>query len=390
MVYVYIEIKMIPLFKVFMSEDVKEPLLKTLYSGQITQGPRVEEFEENLRKVFNYPYIVTLNSATSGLVLAIRLIKDTFAKNDIPFSETDEILSVPLTCMATNIPILTNNVGIKWVDVDKETGLIDLADLENKITRNTKVIMFVHWGGYPVDLAKINEILDRKESEIGFRPRIIEDCAHSFLSEYDGKKIGTSGNYAVFSLQAIKHLTTCDGGLLFCPDEETYEKAKLLRWYGIDRNKRNYKGKDFRLEADVVDWGYKFHMNDVNATIGNFNLPHISALIEKNRSNAIYYDLNIKNPKIQNYQSYSELRKSAYWLYTVLVDNKYEFIEYMKENGIMASQVHQRNDVHTCFKDFRCDLPNLDEIEKKLICIPVGWWITEDERKYIVDKINLF
>jgi dTDP-4-amino-4,6-dideoxygalactose transaminase len=381
---------MIPLFKVFMSEDVKEPLLKTLYSGQITQGPRVEEFEENLRKVFNYPYIVTLNSATSGLVLAIRLIKDTFAKNGIPFSENDEILSVPLTCMATNIPILTNNVRIKWVDVDKETGLIDLADLENKITNHTKVIMFVHWGGYPVDLDKINKILDRKEAEIGFRPRIIEDCAHAFLSEYKEKKVGATGNYAVFSLQAIKHLTTCDGGLLFCPDEETYEKAKLLRWYGIDRNKRNYKGKDFRLEADVSDWGYKFHMNDMNATIGTFNLPHIPALIEKNRSNALYFDTHIKNPKIKNYQPYSEVYKSSYWLYTVLVDNKYEFIEYMKENGIMVSQVHQRNDVHSCFKDFRTVLPNLDEIEKKLICIPVGWWITDEDRNHIVSVCNSF
>ena len=237
---------MISLFKVFMSDDVKDPLISTLYSGSITQGHRVEEFENKLSEMFNHPYILTLNSATSGLTMALRMIMDDFEDIGISISSDDEVLTVPLTCMATNIPIMANNMKIKWVDVDKNTGLIDLIDLESKITQKTKIIMFVHWGGYPVDLDDINNILDKKEKEIGFRPKIIEDCAHAFLSEYKSKKIGTTGNYAVFSLQAIKHLTTCDGGLLFCPSKTTYDKGKLLRWYGIDRNKRNYNSLKMR------------------------------------------------------------------------------------------------------------------------------------------------
>lgn len=381
---------MIPLFKVFMSPDVKDPLISTLYSGMITQGQRVEDFEKSLSDMFNHPYILTLNSATSGLTMALRMIKEEFEVAGIHESPDDEVLSVPLTCMATNIPIMANNMKIKWVDVDKTTGLIDLVDLENKITQKTKIIMFVHWGGYPVDLDEINKILDRKEKEIGFRPKIIEDCAHAFLSEYKGKKLGTTGNYAVFSLQAIKHLTTCDGGLLFCPNKESYDKGKLLRWYGIDRNKRNYKGKDFRLEADVTDWGYKFHMNDVNAVIGLYNLPHIPSLIEKDRANGFYFDENIKNDKIKIIQPYDEDRKSAYWLYTVQVDDKARFIEHMKEHNIMTSQVHQRNDVHSCFKDFKTTLPNLDYVENHIVCIPVGWWLSEEDRNHIVSACNSF
>jgi dTDP-4-amino-4,6-dideoxygalactose transaminase len=381
---------MISLFKVFMSEDVKEPLVSTLFSGSITQGRQVEEFEAKLSETFSYPYIVTLNSATSGLTMAIRMIKDEFEESGIKISSADEVLSTPLTCMATNIPILANGMRIKWVDVDKTSGLIDLVDLENKITEKTKIIMFVHWGGYPVDIDRVNEILDRKEKEIGFRPRIIEDCAHAFLSEYKNKKIGTHGNYAVFSLQAIKHLTTGDGGLLFCPTKKDYDMAKLLRWYGIDRNKRNYQGKDFRLEADVSDWGYKFHMNDINATIGLYNLPHISGLIEKDRQNGKYFDENINNSKIKIIQPYSTDRKSAYWLYTVLVEEKARFIEHMKQNNIMVSQVHQRNDIHSCFEEFRCDLPNLDYIENHIICIPVGWWLSESDRNHIVSSCNSF
>jgi dTDP-4-amino-4,6-dideoxygalactose transaminase len=322
--------------------------------------------------------------------MAIRMIKDEFEESGNKISSADEVLSTPLTCMATNIPILANGMRIKWVDVDKTSGLIDLVDLENKITEKTKIIMFVHWGGYPVDLDRVNEILDRKEKEIGFRPKIIEDCAHAFLSEYKNKKIGTHGNYAVFSLQAIKHLTTGDGGLLFCPTKKDYDKAKLLRWYGIDRNKRNYQGKDFRLEADVSDWGYKFHMNDINATIGLYNLPHISGLIEKDRRNGKYFDENINNSKIKIIQPYSTDRKSAYWLYTVLVEEKARFIEHMKQNNIMVSQVHQRNDIHSCFEEFRCDLPNLDYIENHIICIPVGWWLSESDRNHIVSSCNSF
>jgi dTDP-4-amino-4,6-dideoxygalactose transaminase len=376
---------LIPLFKVFMSEDVKDPLLQTLYSGAITQGPRVEQFEEALRTMFGHPYIVTLNSATSGLILAIRLIQE---RHDI--QSGDEVLSSPLTCMATNIPICHNGLTIKWVDVDKASGLIDLEDLERKITAKTKIITFVHWGGYPVDLDRLTGILDRKEKELGFRPVVVEDCAHALLSEYKGRKLGTTGNYAVFSLQAIKHLTTGDGGLLFCPDQESYEKARLLRWYGIDRDKRNYKGKDLRLEADVVDWGYKFHMIDLNATIGLFNLTHMPALIAKNRINAKYFDEHITNPKLQKVNPVTAEYNSAYWLYTMFVENKVAFIEYMKERGIFVSQVHQRNDVHTCFKEFHAELPNLNEVEKQIVCIPVGWWLTSENRTHIVDTINSY
>jgi dTDP-4-amino-4,6-dideoxygalactose transaminase len=202
--------------------------------------------------------------------------------------------------------------------------------------------------------------------------------------------LGTTGNFAVFSLQAIKHLTTGDGGLLFCPDQESYEKARLLRWYGIDRDKRNYKGKDLRLEADVVDWGYKFHMNDLNATIGLFNLPHMPALVAKNRVNAKYFDEHITNPKIRKVNPVTGDYNSSYWLYTVFVENKMAFIDYMKERGIFVSQVHQRNDIHTCFKDFRVELPNLNEVEKQIVCIPVGWWLTSEHLEQIVMTINKF
>lgn len=382
---------MLSLFKVFMSEDVLEPINKVLMSGQLTQGPKVEEFETKLKEYINNPYILTLNSATSGLTLASRLLKNKDEENNWPGfnEETDIVLTPALTCFATTASILANNVNIRWLDVDLNTVNICLQDLKNKLNEKTKIIYLVHWGGNPVDLDELDKICEEHKEQYGFKPMVVEDCAHSFGAEYNGKKIGSNKNICVFSLQAIKHLTTGDGGFITLPNEKLYDRCKLLRWYGINRDKRNYKGKDFRLENDIEEYGYKFHMNDVNATIGLYNLPHMDGLLEKNRRNAAIFDEKLKNTEgIQLLQNNSKC-KSAYWLYTIRVLNgkKQEFMDKMKEANIMTSQVHNRNDINSCVKDFEETLPNLDILEKELVCIPVGWWLDENDISYIIEKI---
>ena len=298
-----------------------------------------------------------------------------------------------MTCFATTASILANNVNIRWLDVDPETTNIDLNDLKNKLSEKTKVIYVVHWGGTPVDLDSLKELQEYSLEKFGFKPMIVEDCAHSFGAEYGGKKIGNNENICVFSLQAIKHLTTGDGGVITLPNEILYDRCKLLRWYGIDRDKRNYKGKDFRLENDITEYGYKFHMNDINATLGLYNLPHMDGLLKKNRENALYFDEELKDVKGIKLMKNNPKSKSAYWLYTIRVlDNKkFDFMEKMKEAGIMTSQVHNRNDINSCVKDYDTEqLPNLDMMEKELVCIPVGWWLTEENLRHIVKSIKDF
>ncbi len=359
---------MLPLFKVFMSLDV-ENVKTTLKSGMITQGPKVEEFEKKLKEWFNFPYILTVNSATSGLIIALRLL-------DLPIGS--EVLCTPLTCMATSCSVLENRLSIKWVDVDPETCNMDLNDLERKITEKTKAIIFVHWGGSPIDL-------DRLKTVAGSIP-VIEDCAHSFGAEYHGKKLGTGNNIAVYSLQAIKHLTSGDGGLIFLPNEHLYNRAKLLRWYGISREKP--QGIDFRLETDIVEWGYKAHMNDINATIGLCNLPHIDSILQKHRDNAEFYNKNLKDIKGVTLLKQIPDTKSAYWIYTLKVQDKQNFISYMTSKKVAVSQVHNRNDIHSCVSEFRTHLPQLDSLEKEMICIPVGWWLSDSERWLIKEYIK--
>lgn len=384
------EQKNIPLFKVFMSEDVLKPTNDILMSGSITQGVQVEKFEDELKNYFKIPYILTLNSATAGLTLALRLLKNKDIElNWNGFDEKDDIVLTPaLTCFATTASVLINNVNIRWIDIDPNTVNIDLNDLKNKLSEKTKIIYIVHWGGYPVDLDKLKELQEYSLEKFGFKPMIVEDCAHAFGATYKGKKLGNHGNICVFSLQAIKHLTTGDGGIIILPTQKLYDRCKLLRWYGINRDKRNYKGKDFRLENDIEEYGYKFHMNDINATIGLHNLPHITSNIQCHRDNASYYFNELKDIDGISLLENANDREGSWWLFTFLVNNKNSFIENMKKKGIMTSQVHQRNDTHSCVKKYLEKLNNLDRFENNIICIPVGWWITKDDRQYIVKCIK--
>jgi len=367
----------IPLFKVNMNNEIDKFILPILTSGMITQGKKVEEFENKLKEYFNYPYILTLNSATSGLTLAYRLLN---------LKIEDSVISTPLTCFATNAAILANNLDIIWADTDPNTCNIDLNDVKNKLNKSTRVLTFVHWGGIPVNLDKVEELKNYYKKIYNKELYIIEDCAHAFGSEFGGKKLGTHGNICVFSLQAIKHLTTGDGGLIFLPNKEMYDRAKLLRWFGIDRERRSLPGSDFRLEPDIIDYGYKFHMNDINASIGLANFINIENNIKKCYQNGEYYNQTLKN--IVGIELFNENNKNkpSYWIYTIKILNgrKNEFIEYMKNKGIIISQVHARNDNHSCLSKYKSVLENLDNIEEKIISIPVGWWLSNYDLEHIV------
>jgi len=381
-----------------MSKNASSAASKVLESGFIGQGPVVDDFEKDLRNFFNNDYVVTVNSATSAEHLALHMLKKPaktmIGQHGVAYYESnwpgledgDEVLSTPLTCTATNFPIVANNLNIKWVDIDPKTLNMDLDDLSRKITAKTKIIFLVHWGGYPMDLDKLKEIQDKAYKNFGFKPAIIEDCAHALGSTFNGKPLGTHGNICTFSLQAIKHCTSVDGGVLILPHKDLYRRAKLLRWYGIDRESDR---KDFRCEADIPEWGFKFHMNDVNASIGKENLKEVQEnVIAKHKSNGKYYDEALKNVKGVTLLERDERMDSAYWIYSLLVEDKDKFAEHMKNCGIVTSQVHERNDIHSCLSKYRTDLPNLDKIKNKLTAIPVGWWVSKEEREYIVECIK--
>lgn len=354
-------------------DEIMVPLREVLASGWIGEGPKVVDFEKSIGRFLNNPNVTALNSCTSALQLSLRLCGVGIG---------DEVITTPMTCMATNEPIVLTGATPVWADIQPTTGNLDPESIRKRITIRTKVIMVVHWGGYPADMDDISEIAEEHNL------KVVEDCAHAWGSTYRNRFIGNHSDFCCFSLQAIKHFTTGDGGVLVCKNRKDHERARSLRWFGIDREHRR-ENKLGIADWDIIEAGYKFHMNDIAATIGLAQLPYLEELIAKRRSNAKFFSENLREtPRVQLLEA-SDDRQSAYWLYTIRVHDRPDFIRHLAQKGIAASIVHERNDVHSIFSNYNsAGLNALDEFSEEMVCIPVGQWVEEAERDHIVQVIR--
>lgn len=372
---------MIPLFKPYISQAAINNVETTLRSGYIAQGPQVDKLEGLLRDELCSNNIVTVNSCTSALFLAYKLIKENFR-----LADDAEVLTSPVTCAATNLPILHNNLRIKWCDVDIHTCNIDLKDVKDKLSDRTRILTVVHWGGYPVDLHAIQRVKELYKDIYERELIVVHDMAHSFGSKFRRSEFAPicHNDYLCFSHQAIKALSFGDGGTLITPDY-AYKQARKLRWFGIDRD----LGGSFRHSYNIQDAGYKLHLNDIAASIGIGNLYSVNnAVIKRQKENAAYLEYNITNPRIKKPPTNDDTFSSAYWLYTIQVEDNNHFIEYMKGRDIEANPVHTRNDKCDVFKEFRTQLDNVSFLEGRRCCIPNGWFLQPIDLEKIVKACN--
>lgn len=341
---------MISLLRVSMNPAVGDQLTEVLHSGYIGQGPKVEAFEAAL-KLYTGRTPVSVNAGTSALTMALRLAGVGYG---------DEVISTPMTCSATNIPILSVGASPVWADIDPRTGLIDpesVKALVQERSRKVKAIMAVDWGGQPADY---DALMDHGIP-------VIEDAAHAFGAYYGSRRVGSIADYTAFSFQAIKHLTTGDGGALTVPTGQL-KRAKDMRWFGLDREEK----VGFRGEQDITEWGYKFHMNDINATIGLMNLEIVDDVLSAHRRNASYYDRRLDQRFTRTAPDYRH--RGSWWLYTVLLASAAErdaFKVHMADQQVQVSQVHWRNDHQTVFGRPDRQLPGVDAFSSRMICLPV-------------------
>jgi len=354
-----------------MADAVKAAITRVLYSGYIGEGEEVVAFERELAARFCTSRVMAVNSATSALHLACHMSVDG--------SPDAEIITTPMTCLATNAPIILNGARIVWADIDPLTGNIDPAEIEPLITDKTRAIMMVHWGGNPCDIDRICEI------GRAHRIRVIEDAAHAMGATYQGKPIGQQSDFVAFSFQAIKHVTSVDGGCLICREAKDDARGRLLRWYGIDRDTN--ETTDLRCEIDVTEVGYKFHMNNVAAAIGRENLKHLDWILTRQRNNAQFYDSAFSGTNAISIAAENPEGTSAFWLYTIHVANRDELMQKLLERGIGSSKVHARNDTYSAFLPFKRPLPKCEEFHRTHLCIPVGWWVTESDRERVAEAV---
>lgn len=359
---------MLPLVKPYIApKEIMIPEIeKILYSGYIAEGQAVYDFEDNLKKFIGNDYVLALNSGTAALHIAFEILN---------IGVGDEVISTAMTAEPTNTTIALTGAKVVWGDVDEKTGLLDPKSVREKITDKTKAIVLVHYAGMVCDMDEFNKISTE------FNIPIIEDAAHAFGSKYNGEIVGCNSRFTCYSFQAIKQMTTVDGGALAFKFEEDMHLARKLRWFGLDKNIP-------RLENDITRAGYKYGMNNVNATIGNVQLKNNSPILKKYIENGKYYDCILGKIDGITLIPYYNNTEPSYWLYTMKVRDRDNFVRAMEERGIIASPLHHRSDTHSVFAQSRCELPSLDKFYKEYIHIPCGWWINEEDREYIINAIR--
>lgn len=344
---------------------------ETLISTRISAGSKCDLFEKNLSS-YGLLNPITLNSGTVTMHLAL------IASGVGP---GDEVIIPAQTFIATGMAVLYVGAKPVFADINLYDGNISTESILKKITSKTKAIIPVHWGGYPCDMDVINDIAKT------YNLSVIEDAAHAFGSKYKNKLIGGISRFTSFSFQAIKHLTTGDGGSLCCKNIEDYNLVKKLRWFDIDRDNSSV-GFLGEREYDAVNIGYKYHMNDIAASIGLENLKYIDDKLNKIKNISKIYNSELKNLSGIDLMTYNLDRESSYWLYPLLVNNRDLFIKKMRDNKIPVSVVHQGIDKNTIFGNDNKDLKNQRLFDQKQIHIPIHDNLNENQIDLIINTIK--
>jgi dTDP-4-amino-4,6-dideoxygalactose transaminase len=353
----------IPLYRVHLPPEgeLMPALRDCLYSGQISEGEPVYEFERRFAEFVGARDALSFYSGTAALHTALLLAGA---------GPGDEVITTAMTAEPTNMAILHTGAKVVWADVDPWNGNVTADSIAEVISARTKAIMVVHYGGVPAPMREIRAVAE------GRGIPVIEDAAHALGARYGGLPLGAFSDFVMYSLQAIKHMTTVDGGILTCRSAEQATRGRLVRWFGIDRHAS-------RTEVDVREVGYKYHMNNVNATIGLVQLDHIAPIIARHIDNGRYFDEQLIDlPGIAPCRWEQEAEPS-YWFYTVLADDPENLQRRLAASGIASSKSHRRNDLHSVFATSRRSLPGLDSFYSRMLHIPCGWWVSNDDRDRI-------
>lgn len=374
----------IPLFKPSIGEQELEALAETFKSGWIGLGPNTYEFEKRFAEYIGIEHAVGLNSATAALHLSL-------AVHDI---RGGEVISPSFTFVSTNHAILYNGGTPVFADIEPDTYCLDPDDIRKKITNRTKAIITVHYGGHPSNMNEINDIA----REFGLI--VIEDAAHATGASYQGKKVGTLGDIACFSFQALKSLTTGEGGMITTNDGEINDKLKQLRWMGINKDTFSRVGnKEYSWNYEVNHLGFKCHMNDIPATIGLVQLKRLDSYLNHERRR-VAERYNERLGRL-NWLKVAVERKDCnrvYCIYAIRVREKRdELMAYLKSRGIGTGVHYLPNHLHPFYRNLIAsgsipepDVPITEDVWNRVLSLPLYAELSNDNVDFICDSIKSF
>jgi dTDP-4-amino-4,6-dideoxygalactose transaminase len=361
----------IVLFYPNVPEIAVEEVSKVLNSRWIGQGPKVAQFEMEFESKFlTDNAALAVGSGTDALHLAYILAG---------IGPGDEVIVPVFTCTATNIPLLYLGAKIRFADVDPETLNINVDHVRKLVNERTKAIVCVHYAGLPCDMDELTEIA--KEYNIP----LIDDSAHALGATYKGRYIGEITDFSVFSFQAIKHITTGDGGMLTIKNRDLIEKTRRLRWFGIDRSAKQMG----HWENDIYEVGYKYQMNDIAAALGLAALAEFDKTLMYRKQLFAEYEKQLAGiDGIKLIGTGVKDREHAAWLCTVIADRRPDLMNKLRSFNIESSQVHYRNDRYTVLGGRRSDLPNMDMVEDKYLVLPLHLKMKLQDVEYIGKAIK--
>lgn len=365
----------IPYGRQWIDEEDIQAVIEVLRSDYITTGPKVEEFERIVAQYVRAKYAVAVSSGTAALHAAC------FAAG---IKNGDEVITTPITFAASSNCILYCGGKSVFADIDSKTYNIDPIDIENKITEKTKAILPVHFTGQPCDMDRINSIAKR------YNLTVIEDASHALGADYKGKMIGSISDMTVFSFHPIKHITTGEGGMITTNDENLYNKLKLFRNHGINRDGLNDKG-DWYYEQ--LELGYNYRISDIQCALGISQMKKIQKFVKRRREIADIYNRAFEQNKniIVPYQL--ESCNNSWHLYVVQILNKNRklIFDQLRNLGIGVNvnyipvykhPYYQKNG----YDEIRCT--NAENLYENILSLPIFPKMSDVDINSVIDCLN--
>ncbi|HBQ11122.1 MAG TPA: hypothetical protein DEF51_08075 [Myxococcales bacterium] len=364
----------VPLYKVRMPPSVEQPVLTTLRSGALAGGAHVAAFEGRLREYLGNPLVLSTADLPASITMSLYLAG---------VRPGDEVVCSPMVCLATSMPINTLFATTRWCDVDPETGNMDAAALERCITPKTKAVLVFHWGGTPAALTAIRRVAQSHGVPV------VDDASEALGASVDGARLGNTGaDFTTFSFYPNKPLNTgSDGGAIAFASPEAFERAQWMRRFGIHQPSFRTSDGEIDPASDVSDVGWSSALSNVNAAIGVEQLGTLDDVLERARENADFYDRAIA--EVDGIAPCTPVAGAdrAPWVHTVRVERRDDLMRKLKARGVQCSRVHLRNDLYSCFRAERVELPGVDAFSAACLSVPCGWWVSREDREYVSDVI---
>ena len=374
--------KAIPYGRQNIEQDDIDAVVKTLAADFLTQGPKVQEFEEKFAAYVGAKYAVAVNNATSGLHLAI---------NSLGLKQGERVITTPITFAASANCVRYAGGEVWFADIDSDTYLLSLektrALIESKPKGFFKGIIPVDFAGLPVNLEAFKELANEHNLWI------IEDACHApggyFTDSKGAKQKCGNGNYAdigVFSFHPVKHIACGEGGMVTTNSEELYKKLTLLRSHGITKN--NMSENHGAWFYEMQELGFNYRLTDIQSALGITQLAKNNTGVKRRNEIAKIYKEAFRN-KVK-YQSLNEGDYNAHHLFVIEVEDRKGLYDFLRNNNIFA-QIHYIP-VHTLpyYQKIgyeKADLSNSENYYSKCISVPMYPSLTNEEQEFVIEKV---